>query len=1162
MYLKSVSMFGFKTFARRTVFEFREGVTAVVGPNGSGKSNLVDAITWALGEQSMRSIRGRKLEEVVYHGSASRKPLGFAEVVLTFDNDDGYFPLPQSEISITRRYFKSGESEFAINNEPCRLKDIQELLIDTGLSTTNYSIINQGDVEYVIDLSPSQRREIFDEAAGINKYKIEKTKTLSKIKDTNINISRLKDILTEISEALGPLKEQAEKAKRYDEIVEEMERLKLGVFASEIRRLKSRLEQLSIEGEGLKAKRAEGLKKVGELRQSRENVGSGIDAARTEIDSALRELADIGSKLARAEESARLLARAVEDADRRAAAADVEKADILNQEKTLEKDIKDLRAKAEQKKRRLDEAAAELESATKQSSDDLKLNRKELAEKRDGLLPEAEELKKIEARLAGELAVAKDRLAGMAARVKSMTIARDSARDRLTSARERGKSESDKASQLERQAREKESQAEKLRAGIEQAASAREKARSALDAVVAERDVLSARIEAIERVAGLIAVSEKGKSTARLADEVEIKAGYEPAARRALNELLNASVSTADEAVAALDGAAEGGAARLVLDWFSGAGAAAAANLKKKKWAKRLLSDVVSIKASAPKELLNVFSMFALADTDEEMREAISELPAGAGVVRADGAACFVNGTLFTGEALPTSEAAKERIAELKSALEEKIAAVKSARAAREETEKKYASLRSSSEAAGKEFNKLNIELATARERAAAAGERVEVLAKDLEAAEKALAEFAATGGGSESDVAKIESEFVKVSEKRKSLESELKSAQCGLDEIADAFRKREMREVDLRVEMGELRREIEAAGDAEKYRQAELERVRRRSGDIDADKSKLSADRLRTSEEMKAGEALAKELGAARAAAESNLAQKRGALKSLEDENLRLRGEIHAVETRLEELKEAMLDSEMRCARAETQLEEIRRQFSEEFDNVTEERALDETADGGPAGKGRYLALKKELETLQPVNMLAIGEYEEKSNRYDLLSEQIGDLEDARATLLDIVNEYDDHSRAQFMETFERVREKFQETFVEMFGGGEAELMLVGDGDPLESGVDVSVQVPGKRMRAITLLSGGEKALCALVLIFSILKVKPSPFYVLDEVDAGLDESNIVRFREMLRKHSTNSQFLVVTHNKGTLVGADQLFGITMDKQEGYSKLLTVSME
>jgi chromosome segregation protein len=249
MYLKSVSMFGFKTFARRTVFEFREGVTAVVGPNGSGKSNLVDAITWALGEQSMRSIRGRKLEEVVYHGSASRKPLGFAEVVLTFDNDDGYFPLPQSEISITRRYFKSGESEFAINNEPCRLKDIQELLIDTGLSTTNYSIINQGDVEYVIDLSPSQRREIFDEAAGINKYKIEKTKTLSKIKDTNINISRLKDILTEISEALGPLKEQAEKAKRYDEIVEEMERLKLGVFASEIRRLKSRLEQLSIEGE-------------------------------------------------------------------------------------------------------------------------------------------------------------------------------------------------------------------------------------------------------------------------------------------------------------------------------------------------------------------------------------------------------------------------------------------------------------------------------------------------------------------------------------------------------------------------------------------------------------------------------------------------------------------------------------------------------------------------------------------------------------------------------------------------------------------------------------------------------------------------------------------------------------------------------------------------
>lgn len=1167
MYLKSLSLYGFKTFARRTVLEMKKGVTAIVGPNGSGKSNLIDAIVWAMGEQSMKSIRGRKMEEVVFHGSETRKPLGFAEIVLTFDNEDGFFPLPHSEISVMRRHYRSGESEFEINREPCRLRDIQNLILDTGLGTTSYSIVNQGDVEYVIDLLPQQRREIFDEAAGINKYKIEKAKTLQKIKETDQNIARLKDILAEIEERLEPLREQSEKARRYEEIVEEIELLKLGVFLSDIRRLRVKLEQQTAEEAQTDGGRKELAGIVDRLREKQTIVLANIESVRRVVDEVLQELAVIGGKVGSAGETARLLQRSVEDLEHRMGSAQQEKEDIKKRITDLEDEIKQLGRRSGQKKKRLDEAQVEWDRMAGESTEDLRAKEQNLTAQRDSLLSKIKALNEKETEFAREVSVMRDRLRNVVSSISE----REKNRNIFAGSNEKLLAEIGTARKeiesLEKEIEKKHTSVDAIQKELDGLSNEVEKRRSESEAAAAVVNSISARIDALEKMIGAIRPlsAKDGKAAAPLSDRIEIESGFESAVRRALNELLNAWPITKKgirELLKEKKETKDASSTHLVADWLEGAPAPDLSKVVKSKNCRGILSDKVRIKSSEDRALAALFARFAVADSAEALHGMIDALPAGAGAVAADGSACFMDGVLYVGEALPTGKAVAERIDSLRLELKNAEGEAEKAKESLNELSKKLSGRKEAYSEGAAECQKLREKLAARRQRLETDSERAAFYGSELENTNEAVRQLNEIKGKFESEIGKAEASLEKIKEDKKKFEAELAGKQRELDEVGGLRRNKELIRSDLRVEIGELRRDTEAAEESAQYRRAEAERLKQRKTDSEKNIVQLQE---RIGSERREHETAAREAGewtSKQEKATRNLEERRAALAKSLGENDDLCELIGSKEKEIYQLKELLLEIEVKRTRTETQLEETRGSFTGEFPDLTEEEAMKKVREDEPAQKGRYVSLRRELESLMPVNQLAIGEYEEKKNRHDLLSAQLNDLEETKSTLMGIVKDFDEKSRIQFLEIFGRVRSKFRETFIEMFGGGDADLILAGSGDPLEAGVDMAIQAPGKRMRSITLLSGGEKALCALVLIFSILKVRPSPFYILDEVDAGLDDANIVRFREMLKKYSTDSQFIIVTHNKGTLVGVDHFFGISLNEDEGFSKVLSVSID
>jgi chromosome segregation protein len=1160
MYLKSLSLYGFKTFAKKTLLEFKPGITAVVGPNGSGKSNLIDAIVWAIGEQSMKSIRGRKMEEVVFHGSETKKPLGFAEIVLTFDNEDNFFPLPHGEISVTRRYFRSGESEFEINRESCRLRDIQSLMLDTGLSATNYSIVSQGDVEYVIDLLPQQRREIFDEAAGINRYKIEKLKTLQKIKETDANISRLRDILTEIEETLEPLREQAERAKRYEQIVEEIGILKLGVFAGEIRRLKAKLEAQNEEEAEVNGRRKEMSGLLEQLRGKQGMISDGIESARRAVDEVLQELASIGGRVGSGGETVRLLARTIEDFERQMQSAEREKADVRKRVADIQDEIKQLSERADSKKKRLSEAQVEWDRMAGESTEDLKKQEQELTAVRDGLLSRLKEINEKETESSREISIARDRLRNIDSQVSERKKNAEKLAALTGKLEAEIKSEGKELESFEKELASKEKSSAGLENEIEEIGSEVESSRAAFERAAANVSSISARIGALEKMAGAMLPSAGAGSP--LSDLIAVERGFEPAVRRALNEVLNARPAAKGEIKKLLKGAAGAASIHVVADWLTGAPAPDLSGALKRKGASGKLSDKVKIKSAGDSALAALFARFVVVESPDMLDGIIGELPPGAGAVTADGSACFIDGVLYIGEALPTGVAIKARIDSLKKEL---VGAEKEAggiRAGLAVLEKSLAEKNKTFVAVSSEQQKLREKIAAASREAQSGGERLDFYNRERASAAETLKQLNETKFGLESGIGKNEKTLEKTKKDKNQVASELDEKQAALEKVSGLRRNKELIRSDLRVEIGELRRDVEAGDESAAYRRSEVERLKIRETDAGKNVA-LIGERLKR--ERADSEKAARELNDWRSkqeAATKQLAERRAALAKSNESLSDLLELMNKKESELSRMKDLLLDLEMKRVRTETQLDETRTNFSEEFPELTEEEAMAKVPSGEATQKSRYLALRKELENIMPINQLAIGEYEEKRNRHDLVSEQAKDLEDTKATLVSAVEEYDRKSRAQFLETFEKVRARFRETFIEMFRGGDADLILTGGCDALEAGVDMAVQVPGKRMRSITLLSGGEKALCALVLIFSLLKVRPSPFYILDEVDAGLDDANIVRFREMLKKYSSDSQFIVVTHNKGTLAGADHFFGITLSPEDGFSKVLTVSID
>jgi chromosome segregation protein len=1184
LYLKSLRLTGFKTFADSTVLDMPPGIIGIVGPNGSGKSNIADAIQWALGEQSVRNLRGAVLTDVIFAGSDERRATNMAEVILTLDNADGALNLAFDEIAIERRAFRNNESEYLINRTRCRLRDIQELFLDTGVSRGSYSIIGQNDVDRVLSARPEDRRALFEEAAGTARYRSRRNDVLHKLAATQGNLDRVTDIIAELSEQLEPMAAQAEAAREYRGIADRLRELTLGLLGLEHGRRRGEMgklehelavaradiEKLSAEATALEADETA-------LRHALNGLEEAIDTLRQENDEVAAALASATADRRVGEERRRSLAGDLErlDGDREALVerlaalphelAAAEAATAANRERIAEVEAR--RAEADARRAvatsRFEEAAAASEARARETAR-IAARRADLqAGLRNAALAREERFGRLED-LSGELCEVDRRVADLETRVAELAEAEERGRAALAEARDgvtaataalAGADEALEARRTEEAQgrREADSLAARLATLRELHAQLHGIAQGAQTLLHAGRDGL---------VAGIVGT---------VADAVTVPRDLEAAVAAALGERVHYVVtSTHDDALAALAHlvAAAGGRATLLPAAGlsvpeapappTGTGVrGVAADLctcgeRYGEAVRHLLGRVVIVddRAAAERVLREGGGAFAAATLAGECFLPSGEMAGGAEGSRAEDPLARAN------------EIAEldARMADLSAQGEARAAARQAAEAARRQADEALRAARGVVDEARAALEALSGERA-------AVGARVEAVRRDRG---RLLAERESLMGWcTENDarIAGLREELAELPDA--GAEGDDGDPAGGEDELGELARRRDAAAAEvgsLDVELADLRQQLRTHA-AECQRIAEERaRAERRVGLLDTELARVR-EGLGTTESAFAD--LDERIGAATAKQE----QLASTLEERSRERTALRERIAEAADLAKRARRAVPDLqarqqeiEVRRARNETALAGIEERLAEEYEADLAEalaRAEGITSERGANDEAR--ALRNRVRELGDVNLGAVAEYDRLAQRHDFLIAQRADLEEAQSNLKDIIAEIDQATREQFVETFEAVAVAFRGIFSRLFsaqenGGGHAEISLTDPNNILETGIEINVRVPGKRVESLVSLSGGERALTAISLLFAMLKVKPPPFCVLDEIDAALDESNTTRFADLLRELSSHSQFIVITHARGTMEACDVLFGVTM-QQRGVSRCISVTL-
>lgn len=1168
MYLKRLEILGFKTFALKTEILFPPGITAVLGPNGSGKSNVADAILWVLGEQNVRSLRGNINQDVIFAGNERRRPLGMAEVSLTIDNSNHILPLEFSEVTVTRRVYRSGEGEYFINRVACRLKDIYELFLDTGLGRDAYSMINQGEIDAILSVRSEDRRAIFEEAAGIKKYRHRKREAVKKLENTRQNLLRLHDIMVELEAQLGPLARQAEVARRYATLAGRLREIELAWLGTQLRRLEGERGRLETLGRELDTERARLEAELTAARAEESAAQTTVAKADEEREALRVREGERQQQLTQAEAQIALTAERRTHADRQRAA--------------LESEIVEL-------ERRVEELSRRLESAEQERGQQLTL----IGEMR----------KQVEARQA-EAAQAQQR-AGTAEkeleaeRARMLELARRQAgqRNQLAQLERQVQSGQTAVARLEAESREAEAEQQRLATQSEQAATRAEALNAeiprlqeqlaALQAAAATAEQawkrateaartaeqqwrsLSARHAALaemrdsyqgyeEGVRALLEAARRGKWAGRfrpLMDALRVAPELERAVEGALGPQAQAVLVDARAAEEALRFLQERSVGRVWLVRAETDGPSLADSL-----AAQIAADADA--AGALRALLgrtvvapDVAAALAVVDGNAE---AAAVTPGGEYV---DGRGRIAAGTGKGSDRTAGLLARRRELERLEGEVAAAATAWESARQAAEAAEAERERLRAEVTAHSGALEKRRVEQTAARR-------EHERLAADLERARRTVgrSEEARKRTQAEQEQARAELERLRQSVAASegdnaALEAEIARRRAVVDELASARRVAENAIGDLRVEVAGLEERARGSGAAARRHadgraQAERQMSAKRQERIAAlaESESLAAEgddwRARVAELRQQAEALAAEI-AARNAARTELVAAWEAVRARTTD----------LASRQTELLQRSHRAEVERTAAESEQTHLAAQLREEYDltpaELTPDTELLNTL-SDPAGEiGR---LRRQVRALGAVNLEAVEEHARLAERFQFLSEQRADLEEAQRRLHEAIREIDATTREKFLAAFHAIGAAFDEMFRRLFGGGHTELVLTDPEDLLETGVDIIVQPPGKKRQNLLLLSGGERALTAAAMLFALLKVKPSPFVVMDEVDAPLDEANVGRFGDVLREFSERSQFILITHNRGTMEVADTLYGVTME-EPGISKVLSLRL-
>lgn len=1175
MKIKRLEISGFKSFVDRASLDFQQGVTGIVGPNGCGKSNVVDAIRWVMGEQSAKNLRGRSMEDIIFGGSERRKPLGMAEVSMVFSTEDGRVPakyLSYSEIQVTRRLYRDGESEYFLNKTPCRLMDITELFMDTGVGARAYSIIEQGKIGMILHSKPEERRFLIEEAAGVTKFKAKKQVALKKIDLTRQNLLRLGDILAEIKRQLTSLQRQAKKAEKFREYREELKEIEI---AATVRRF------LTLNAE---KERVEELLRSAVSRDG--NLSADLEQRDLQLEEKRLTLIEREKRVAEAQEGIFRHRSEVQSCESRIEFQRKELTALERQEERLAAELIGLEgqlAGAEEELKRLVEQSGAFAVEAAGEEESLQTREQELEEMAGAereLSSSQEEVRRELFSLLSEVAQLNNQRNAAARRLEGLAERAERNRREGTLLQERLVEASGKTHELERVVGDLGSRRTELQERLPILARREEELKlrfAELDRELgARRDGLSrasSRLHSLQELeaqfAGygqgvrnlLLSDRFRGRHGGVLADAVETGAEYEAALESVLAERLQYVLCDGEaDALAAVTFLRESGGGRcgVVAGNLAGAEGCPAPGD-----AAPLLSkiSIVEARRGAIEPLLgDVYLAGDLAGAVSLSRR----YPRGT-FVTLQGDLAFGGGIVLGGSPEAAGQGLvhkKREIRELTGETERLGAAVRELETERDEVREERGRIEEELRDLRQELHQTDLQLMNAEkdlqrvceecqrieERIAVTGMEDDQLREEREALEAEMAEADSRRGVRE--------------ERKEQLEAELARIQETL-----AVRKREIdaaREAvtSLKVRGAQLREKKEAASRAMKRTEELLADLKGRIARHRTDRESCSTERGRLAEALVAGEEDLKGLLARHAEAEATCAVVKREFETLAEllrvEEATLR-ELRAL---CDDAKSAVAGHKLRLSELTLELNHLVTSLADKY-RLELQALLPKYADHSfdeEESVRRLAELGRLVDEMGEVNLTAIEEYRELEERFAFLSGQKDDLEESLQSLQQAIQRINRTTRKRFLETFNQVNEKFQEVFPRLFCGGRAELKLTNEEDLLETGIDIIVQPPGKKLQNVTLLSGGEKALTAVALIFSIFLIKPSPFCLLDEVDAPLDDANIGRFNDMVREMSDISQFIIITHNKATMAVADTLYGVTME-EPGVSKLVSVKL-
>ena len=1178
MYLKRLELQGFKSFADKTVLEFRPGITSVIGPNGSGKSNISDSIRWVLGEQSMKSLRGAKSEDIIFAGTQNRKSLGFAEASIIIDNSDGKLPIEFSEVTVTRKIYRSGESGYFINKAPCRLKDILELFMDTGIGKDGYSIIGQGKIDEILSNKSEDRRHIFEEASGIVKYRVRKAESEKKLEHTKLNLLRINDILAEIENNIEPLKIQSEKAKKFLDLREELKSIEIGLFMTNIELYKEKLEKIVMDEDILKSQNEDAEKKQEEIKSIKEKLKSEID----NITENIEQMQNIGFE---SQKDIEKLNSQISVAKERITNNKENFTRYSNEIEEIKLRINDLKEEEKQKLEKKERLTQNKEKFVKELEEKEK-EMNELSSKLTSKELEIEDKKKnVENKIDKKYEIQSDI---NASNINNENLVK---RDKLINEELQSTiSEVDSIritkEEISKEFYEIESNKNKIEKELEKAT---ENKNNCVKKIKDYEDEINRKSQELRikdaRCKFLIETEKEKEGYIRSVKSLLIDCEKDENLRKGVHGVLANLITVPKQYETAIEMCLGSALQNIVTDNEEVA-KKLIEHLRQNKLGRASFLPISSIKSNKtekiPKGTNGIIGIAAnLIKTDKKYEQIIYNLLGRTIIVEnMDDAINFsrqnknmfrivtIKGDIInqSGGITGGSVANKtvnilgrsREIQSLEKELSELKSTIKNIEIEKEKYTESIKSILENVEILEKKSQSIEINYATEKQKLLSIEEN---LNKEEIKIEKL-----------KNDKEKIQLQIKDNIDKKKELEKEeeniakeIEIINNEIEEFAKLNKDNQKYIDDLNTDITNLRISVSSFDESEASIEEISQRIKQEiqnnelniknkedgKNDIIQNNFNLEEEIRTTNEKIEKIKYEVENSGTKIGELKKSRIQKNEKLNSIEEE-------ISSQFKVIEDLKEQIVKIEVKKTKIEQDLEDIINKMWDEYELTPNTQVEYKKPENIQTTQKEVNYLRTQIKDLGSINIDSIEEYKQTKERYDFMCEQRLDLENTSNKLRKIINDMTSTMKEQFKQQFEIINKNFGEVFAELFGGGKAELILTDEENILECGIDIRVQPPGKKLQNMMLLSGGEKAFTAIALLFAILKINPSPFCVLDEIEAALDDVNVYRFAEYLKKFTKETQFLVITHRKGTMEAADTVYGITM-QENGISKMLSI---